>query len=238
MVGNITRFKLLSNVTLPIESIHEQPITIAQLYRFFRQNRRLEKVSRKGKSFRHMYELPTCYIAPPGTFVNARTVFHLRPPPTLVKARNTRGYFHVHPRVHASEKDISRSSLRPNEIFEKKKKERRNSSPRVARQTKKLFARSLERKKKRSLITFDWNPFEEEVSNDTPRTNTSSASANAGAIRPPCTCRECTYSQILSRVLASIFVYVFSRRWKGDWECREWKREELQVSLLEWGDQR
>lgn len=144
MVGNITRFKLLSNVTLPIESIHEQPITIAQLYRFFRQNRRLEKVSRKGKSFRHMYELPTCYIAPPGTFVNARTVFHLRPPPTLVKARNTRGYFHVRPRVHASEKDISRSSLRPNEIFEKKKKERRNSSPRVARQTKKLFARSLE----------------------------------------------------------------------------------------------
>lgn len=125
MVGNITRFKLLSNVTLPIESIHEQPITIAQLYRFFRQNRRLEKVSRKGKSFRHMYELPTCYIAPPGTFVNARTVFHLRPPPTLVKARNTRGYFHVHPRVHASEKDISRSSLRPNEIFEKKKRKKK-----------------------------------------------------------------------------------------------------------------
>lgn len=140
------------------------------------------------------------------------------------------------PCLHASEKDLSITSLRN---FRKKKK--RNSSPRVARKTKNLFARSLENSREKEE-TFLNNIRLESLRGGGIKRHTSNEhllglapSANTGAIRPPCTCRECTYSQILSRVLASIFVYVFSRRWKGDWECREWKREELQVSLLEWG---
>ena len=181
-------------------------------------------------------ELPTCYIAPPGTFVNAHRIPFTNP---LVKARKMQEDIFT-PCLHVSVETRDLSILVGLENFRKKEKtffptDIRSFSRELWREEETIL-NNVRPESLRGGIKRHSSSNEPRPPSPRPRTLGKHEAIFVAMHRMPY--RGCTYSPILSRVLASIFVYVFSRRWKGDWECREWKREELQVSLLEWGDQR